>query len=73
MESGRQVFSRNLSFESTPAYEKAIPSKVWEYWALGLPVVVSGLYELSSLVRNVDAGFVLEDRKILMSFVLAWK
>jgi glycosyltransferase involved in cell wall biosynthesis len=49
--------------ESTPAYEKAIPSKVWEYWALGLPVVVSGLYELSSLVRNVNAGFVLEDRK----------
>ncbi len=45
--------------ESTPAYEKAIPSKVWEYWALGLPVVVSELYELSTLVRKVDAGFVL--------------
>ena len=28
-----------------------------------MPVVVSELYELSSLVRNVDAGFVLEDRK----------
>ena len=49
--------------ESTSAYEKAIPSKVWEYWALGLPVVVSELYELSTLVRKVDAGFVLDDCK----------
>ena len=49
--------------ESTPAYEKAIPSKVWEYWALGLPVVVSELYELSTLVRKVDAGFVLDVSK----------
>ena len=46
--------------ESTPAFDKAIPSKIWEYWALGLPVITSELAEMSSLIRKVNGGFVLD-------------
>jgi len=71
---GRQSYKRSWEIASTcsvglclldrtPAFDKAIPSKVWEYWAVGIPVVVSDLDRLSQLINEVGGGIVLGDEK----------
>ena len=42
----------------TKAFEKSIPTKVWEYWALGLPVLASDLSSQAKLISESGGGFV---------------
>lgn len=42
--------------EDTPAFRSAVPSKLYEYLACGLPVVVTDLPAQASLVRRTGAG-----------------
>ena len=39
--------------DDTPAFQEAIPSKIWEYWCLGLPVLVTNLRSMAALVNKV--------------------
>lgn len=43
----------------TPAFRDALPSKVWEYLACGLPVVTTDLARTAALVRRESAGVVV--------------
>lgn len=43
---------------STPAFESAIPSKVYEYLACGLPVLTSPIKRAAELVEQAGAGAV---------------
>ena len=45
--------------DDTPAFQEAIPSKIWEYWCLGLPVLVTNLRSMAALVNKVQGGMVL--------------
>ena len=47
--------------EDTKAFKHVIPTKIWEYWALGMPVLVSNLTGQSGLIRKVGGGFVLSE------------
>ena len=69
---GRQSYMRSWEIASTcsvglclldrtPAFDKAIPSKIWEYWALGIPVIASELDRLTQLINEVGGGIVLHD------------
>lgn len=45
--------------EDTPAFRSALPSKLYEYLACGLPVVVTDLPRQAGLVRESGAGVVV--------------
>lgn len=46
--------------ESTPAFDAALPSKVYEYLGCGLPVIVTPRPRTAALVHEVGAGVVAE-------------
>jgi glycosyltransferase involved in cell wall biosynthesis len=43
---------------STPAFESAIPSKIYEYLACGIPVLTSPIRRAAELVEKAGAGAV---------------
>ena len=45
----------------TPAFREAVPSKIYEYWACGLGVLVTPLPRQATLVTEVGAGQVVAD------------
>jgi len=47
--------------ESTPAFVAAVPSKVYEYLACGLPAVVTPLPRAAALIAESGAGAVVRD------------
>jgi len=47
---------------STPAYQSATPTKIWEYLAHGLPVLCSDLPPAKRVVTASGAGLVAHDR-----------
>tara|TARA_B100000686_G_C16798090_1_gene983852 strand:- start:2039 stop:3064 length:1026 start_codon:yes stop_codon:yes gene_type:complete len=56
----------------TPAYRNAIPTKIWEYWAVGIPVLGSNLPAQAKLIEQSGGGFVgeIEDLSmIVQSFI----
>lgn len=44
------------------SYAHALPNKLFQYMAAGLPVVVSDLEQMSDVVRSADAGLVVNAR-----------
>ncbi|MHA6523821.1 glycosyltransferase [Tessaracoccus sp. G1721] len=46
--------------EDTPAFRDAMPSKVYEYQACGLPTVATSLPRVAELIRGTGAGAVVD-------------
>ncbi|HIL99023.1 MAG TPA: glycosyltransferase [Pseudomonadales bacterium] len=42
----------------TAAFKTAIPTKLWEYWAVGIPVLASDLPSQSALIKKSGGGYV---------------
>ncbi len=40
----------------TPAFADVIPTKIWEYWSIGIPVLASDLPRQAELIRNTNGG-----------------
>jgi glycosyltransferase involved in cell wall biosynthesis len=57
---------------STPAFESAIPSKIYEYLACGLPVLTSPIQRAAELVRHAEAGEVVADADEAATVLRAW-
>lgn len=58
--------------DSTPAFEDAVPSKVYEYFATGLPVVATPLRRTAELVHEAGAGVVVEDAAAAAAALQSW-
>jgi len=43
------------------SWDYALPNKMFEYNMAGLPIIVSGLYEMKKFVKENDTGFILDD------------
>ena len=43
------------------SWDYALPNKMFEYHMVGLPIIVSGLYEMKKFVRENDTGYILDD------------
>jgi len=57
---------------STPAFESAIPSKIYEYLACGLPVLTSPIKRAAELVEKAGAGVVVADPDEAGAALRAW-
>ena len=57
---------------STPAFESAIPSKVYEYLACGMPVLTSPIKRAAELVEKAGAGAVVADGEEAGALLRAW-
>jgi len=57
---------------STPAFESAIPSKVYEYLACGLPVITTPLRRAADLVEQAGAGAVVAEPEQAAATLDAW-
>ncbi|HEV3172170.1 MAG TPA: glycosyltransferase [Actinocrinis sp.] len=57
---------------STPAFESAIPSKIYEYLACGLPVLSSPIKRAAELVEKAGAGAVVADAEEAAAALRAW-
>lgn len=51
-----------ISLQPVPKFLKNIPSKLFEYWACGLPVVASDLLPIRRFFKNNDYGFIVEPK-----------
>ena len=40
----------------TPAFSNVIPTKIWEYWSIGVPVLASDLPRQAELIQNANGG-----------------
>ena len=40
----------------TPAFCNAVPTKIWEYWSIGIPVLASDLPRQAELIRDANGG-----------------
>jgi glycosyltransferase involved in cell wall biosynthesis len=57
---------------STPAFESAIPSKIYEYLACGMPVLSSPIKRAAELVDKAGAGAVVADAAEAGATLRAW-
>ncbi|MBS2966051.1 glycosyltransferase [Actinocrinis puniceicyclus] len=57
---------------STPAFESAIPSKIYEYLACGLPVLTSPIRRAAELVEQSRAGAVVADAEQAAAALRGW-
>ena len=57
---------------STPAFEAAMPSKIFEYFACGLPVLSSPIRRAAELVREAGGGVVVADPEAAAAALNAW-
>jgi len=57
---------------STPAFESAIPSKIYEYLACGMPVLSSPIRRAAELVDKAGAGAVVADAEEAGATLRAW-
>lgn len=58
--------------QSTPAFENAIPSKIYEYLACGMPVLTSPIKRAAELVEKAGAGAVAADGEEAGATLHAW-
>lgn len=58
--------------DRTPAFEAALPSKVYEYLASGLPVLTSDLPRVARLVTESGAGAVARDEHEASATLATW-
>ncbi|HZP49860.1 glycosyltransferase [Actinocrinis sp.] len=57
---------------STPAFEDAVPSKIYEYLACGLPVLSSPIRRAAQLVQQAGAGVVVADAEEAATALRGW-
>ena len=57
---------------STPAFEDAMPSKIYEYFACGLPVLSSPIRRAAELVEQAGAGAVVADPEEAAAVLRGW-
>jgi glycosyltransferase involved in cell wall biosynthesis len=57
---------------STPAFEDAIPSKIYEYLACGMPVLSSPIKRAAELVEKAGAGAIVADAAEAGTQLRAW-
>ena len=57
---------------STPAFESAIPSKIYEYLACGMPVLSSPIKRAAELVEKAGAGAIVADSAQAGETLRAW-
>ena len=57
---------------STPAFEEAIPSKIYEYLACGMPVLSSPIKRAAELVEKAGAGAIVADAAEAGAQLRAW-
>lgn len=57
---------------STPAFESAIPSKIYEYLACGLPVLTTPLRRAAELVEQAGGGAVAADAEAAAAVLNGW-
>jgi glycosyltransferase involved in cell wall biosynthesis len=57
---------------STPAFESAIPSKIYEYLACGLPVLTSPILRAAELVEKAGAGLVVANAEEAGAALRTW-
>lgn len=57
---------------STPAFESAIPSKIYEYMACGIPVLTSPIRRAAELVEKAGAGAVAISAEEAGATLRAW-
>jgi glycosyltransferase involved in cell wall biosynthesis len=57
---------------STPAFEDAIPSKIYEYLACGMPVLSSSIKRAAELVEKAGAGAIVADAAEAGEQLRAW-
>ncbi|MFL6116018.1 MAG: glycosyltransferase [Catenulispora sp.] len=58
--------------DDTPAFREAVPSKLYEYLAVGLAVVASPLPRLAELVKESGAGEVVADPAAASATLRRW-
>lgn len=58
--------------EDTPAFSAALPTKVYEYLACGLPVLSSPLPRPAALIEQTGAGAVVDDAVHGAAMLQAW-
>ncbi len=58
--------------DDTPAFRDALPTKIYEYLACGLPVVTSSLPRAASLVTAAGAGVVVSGADELSATLRCW-
>ena len=42
----------------TPSFQEAIPTKIWEYWAVGLPILATDISGQSRVIHEAKGGVV---------------
>lgn len=68
----RGAWAGLLLLEQTPAFQGAMPSKLYEYLACGLPVIATPLPRVAELVERTGAGAVVEDADGAAEVLRAW-
>ena len=59
--------------QDTPAYREALPTKVYEYLASGIPVLASNLPRVGDLLRRVDAGRLADEAEDVAAILREWR
>lgn len=62
-----------LLLDDTPAFRGAVPSKLYEYLACGLPVVATGLPRVARLLTETGAGVVVTDAEAASAVLRGWR
>lgn len=57
---------------STPAFEDAMPSKIYEYFTCGLPVLTTPIRRAAQLVEQAAAGAVVADPEAAAAALNGW-
>ncbi len=58
--------------QDTPAFRKAVPTKLYEYLGSGLPVMVTPLPRMAEIVTAAHAGAVVQDPEQASAVLRAW-
>ena len=61
-----------LLLDQTPAFRGAMPSKLHEYLACGLPVVATPLPRVAALLEETGAGVVVDDAEAAGAVLRSW-
>jgi len=68
----RGAWTGLLLLDQTPAFRGAMPSKLHEYLACGLPVVATPLPRVAALLEETGAGVVVDDAAAAAAVLRAW-
>lgn len=61
-----------LLLNDTPAFRRAVPSKLYEYLASGLPVVATPLPRVAELLAETGAGVVVDGSSGAAELLRRW-